>query len=76
LLFAYRNVQRAVRDDRWKLIRCPQVDRTQPFDLANDPHETTNLADKPEHAARERELRAALAEDQARGVPSSGAGAA
>lgn len=52
LMFAYRDFQRAVRDDRWKLIRYPQVDRTQLFDLQHDPHEITNLAARPEHAAR------------------------
>lgn len=51
LMFAYRNVQRAVRDDRWKLIFYSQINRTQLFDLRNDPHETTNLADKAEHQA-------------------------
>jgi arylsulfatase A-like enzyme len=51
LMFAYRNVQRAVRNERWKLIRYPLIDRTQYFDLQTDPHETTNLAAKPEYAA-------------------------
>lgn len=50
LVFAYRNVQRAVCDDRWKLIRYPQVDRTQLFDLKSDPHEARNLASDPAHA--------------------------
>lgn len=56
LIFAYRDVQRAVCDGRWKLIRYPQVDRTQLFDLRNDPHEATNLAERPEHAAKVAEL--------------------
>ncbi len=56
ILLAYRNVQRALRDDRWKLIRYPQVDRTQLFDLREDPHETVNLVDKPEQAGRIREM--------------------
>jgi arylsulfatase A-like enzyme len=51
MLFGYRQVMRAVRDDRWKLIRYPQVDKTQLFDLEADPFEITNLAGKPEHAA-------------------------
>jgi arylsulfatase A-like enzyme len=49
---AYKDCQRAVRDDRWKLIRYPLVDRTQLFDLGADPHEFTSLADQPEQAAR------------------------
>jgi arylsulfatase A-like enzyme len=53
LFLAYRDVQRAVRDDRWKLIRYPKVDRTQLFDLQADPHEMKNLADDhPKEVAR------------------------
>jgi arylsulfatase A-like enzyme len=61
LMFAYRDVQRALRDERWKLIRYPQVDRTQLFDLAADPDERVNLAERPEHAARVKEMVARLA---------------
>jgi arylsulfatase A-like enzyme len=60
LFLSYRDVQRAVRDNRWKLIRYPQVNVTQLFDLQEDPHELTNLADKPDHAARIKELTAHL----------------
>jgi arylsulfatase A-like enzyme len=66
LMFAYRDVQRAIRDDRWKLIRYPQVDKTQLFDLQTDPHETTNLAGRPEHAARVAALTALLEREQRR----------
>ncbi|MSU24273.1 MAG: DUF4976 domain-containing protein [Opitutus sp.] len=52
LYTAYRDGQRAVRDDRWKLIRYPLVDRTQLFDLAADPRELNNLAGRSEHANR------------------------
>ena len=52
LYTGYRDGQRAIRDDRWKLIRYPLVDRTQLFDLQTDPHELDNLAGRPEHAAR------------------------
>jgi arylsulfatase A-like enzyme len=51
-MLAYRDVQRAVRDQRWKLIRYPQVNVTQLFDLAHDPDERMNLADQPEYASR------------------------
>ncbi len=65
LMFAYKQVQRAVRDDRWKLIRYPQVDRTQLFDLRSDPHETTNLAGQPAYAAKLAELSALLTTEMA-----------
>lgn len=56
LYTGYRDCQRAVRDERWKLIRYPLVNITQLFDLQNDPHELTNLAAKPEHAAKVTEM--------------------
>ena len=61
---AYRDVQRAVRDARFKLIRYPQVDRTQLFDLEADPWEREDLAARPEHAATLVRMQALL--DQAR----------
>src|SRR5262249_7892223 len=64
MFFAYRHIQRAVRDDRWKLIRYPLVNKTQLFDLRTDPEETTNLADKPEHAERIRALTALMEREQ------------
>jgi arylsulfatase A-like enzyme len=60
LFLAYRDVQRAVRDSRWKLLRYPQVNVTQLFDLQNDPHELTNLADRPEQADRIQSLTAEM----------------
>jgi len=64
LFFAYRNVQRSLSDGRWKLIRYPQVNKTQLFDLQTDPNETTNLADRPEHGAKVRALMRTLAFEQ------------
>jgi len=60
LFLAYREVQRAVRDSRWKLIRYPQVNVTQLFDLETDPDELTNLADKPENTERIKRLTAEM----------------
>jgi arylsulfatase A-like enzyme/acetyl esterase/lipase len=60
MMFAYRTIQRAFRDERWKLIRYPHIDRNQLFDLKADPHELTNLADRPEHKARIGSMTAAL----------------
>ncbi|MFP4250341.1 MAG: sulfatase-like hydrolase/transferase [Armatimonadota bacterium] len=50
LFFAYRACQRAIRDDRWKLVEYfGEAERvTQLFDLAADPWETANLASTPE----------------------------
>lgn len=64
LFTCYKDVQRAIRTDRWKLIRYPQVDQTQFFDLQNDPHELTNLAARPEYADRVKEMMAMLAQAQ------------
>jgi arylsulfatase A-like enzyme len=64
LFTSYRDVQRAIRNDRWKLIRYPQVNETQLFDLQKDPHELNNLAAKPEYAARVKEMLALLTNAQ------------
>jgi arylsulfatase A-like enzyme len=64
LFLAYRTVQRAVRQGDWKLIRYPQVDRTQLFNLKSDPDEKTDLAGDPKHATKVKELMALLAKQQ------------
>ncbi len=66
LYTAYRDCQRSVRDERWKLIRYPLVDLTQLFDLKNDPHELSNLADKPAHATKVAEMTVLLQEEMER----------
>ncbi len=66
LMFAYRNVQRGYRDERWKLIRYPQVDRTQLFDLQSDPNELTDLSAQPAQAARVTAMSQALAAEMKR----------
>lgn len=64
---AYREIQRTVSDGRWKLICYYVSEETgsgtnciQLFDLAQDPWETTNLADLPEHTERVHSLAAEL----------------
>ncbi|MEI6819652.1 MAG: sulfatase-like hydrolase/transferase [Verrucomicrobiota bacterium] len=56
LFTAYKDCQRAIRDDRWKLIRYPWIDKTQLFDLQADPHEMNDLSAKPESAEKIKEL--------------------
>jgi len=57
----FTDSQRMVRNDRWKLIRYPQADRWQLFDLQNDPLEMNNLADKAKHREVFTHLREELA---------------
>jgi len=57
---AYRAVQRAVRDDRWKLIVYPQINKSQLFDLLADPIEMHDLAADPAHAAELKRMTALL----------------
>lgn len=52
LLLAMGSSQRALSDGRWKLIRYPEVDHTQLFDLASDSHELFDLAARPDQRAR------------------------
>jgi arylsulfatase A-like enzyme len=61
---AYRDIQRAVRGERWKLIRYPRVDQTQLFDLQADPGETKNLADDPAFFDRVKQMMTSLALQQ------------
>lgn len=56
LIFAYRDIQRAIRDDRWKLIRYPRVDKTQLFDLSEDPFEKNDLANTADAQGKVKEM--------------------
>jgi len=64
LFLAYRQVQRAWRDERWKIIRYPQVNVTQLFDLETDPDEMHNLAGEPSQAERVQRMLAKLRDSQ------------
>jgi arylsulfatase A-like enzyme len=46
----YLQVQRAVRDERWKLICYPKIGYSQLFDLENDPDEARSVYDDPANA--------------------------
>ncbi len=52
LFLAYRHVQRAIRDEEWKLIRYPQINRSQLFNLDRDPDELNDLSGDPRQAKR------------------------
>lgn len=56
----FTNTQRAIRDDRWKLIWYPQAKREQLFDLASDPSELCDFSSEPRHIAKAAELKAKL----------------
>jgi arylsulfatase A-like enzyme len=61
---AYRDVQRAVRKDNWKLIVYPKINKTQLFDLDKDPHEVRDLSGDPAMSDRIKELSALLRKEQ------------
>jgi len=56
----FRDAQRMIRTDRWKLVHYPKIGKYQLFDLANDPHELHNLAVGPCRATVFPDLRAKL----------------
>lgn len=59
-------IQRAVRDDRWKLIAYPKIGHLQLFDLQADPNEITNLVDKPEYSSQVARLQRLMQQWQAK----------
>ncbi len=62
----FLDIQRSIRDDRYKLIGYPKISHLQLFDLQNDPHELRNLIDDPSLQPRVAQLRQKLAEWQTR----------
>ncbi len=58
----FRDKQRMVRDQRWKLIHYPEIDRYQLFDLNKDPFEKNDLIGKDHHAQVVRHLQSLLAQ--------------
>lgn len=61
---AYGDSQRAIRDDRWKLIVYPRINRTQLFDLRDDPDERRDLSADPARAAEVARLTTLLRRSQ------------
>jgi arylsulfatase A-like enzyme len=64
IFLGYMDVQRAVRHGDWKLIRYPQINRSQLFNLKGDPRETRDLAGDPAYATRVRRLLERLRQQQ------------
>jgi len=62
----YIQIQRAVRDERWKLICYPKISYMQLFDLQADPDEKTNLIGRTEYAAHVQRLLALMKQWQAK----------
>ena len=64
LFYAYRGVQRAIRDDRFKLILYPRINKKQLFDLTGDPDELHDLSADPAQAGRIEQMTAKLGDWQ------------
>ncbi len=56
LFLSMGKTQRAVTDGRWKLSVYPRIGHRQLFDLASDPHELIDLAERPAFAHHIRRL--------------------
>lgn len=62
LYTVYRNTARAVRTDKWKLIKYPQRNYTQLFNLKNDSLEINNLANLETYKSKVDEMISLLKE--------------
>jgi arylsulfatase A-like enzyme len=62
----FLDIQRAVRDERWKLIAYPKIGYLQLFDLQTDPHETKNVIGDPANAPQVVRLRKLMRKWQAK----------
>ena len=60
------NIQRSVRDERWKLICYPKIDHMQLFDLQTDPDEKTNLIERAEYGEHVQRLLKLMSQWQAK----------
>ncbi len=56
----FRDVQRMIQNERWKLIYYPKLKKYQFFDIEKDPYELTDLAGFPSHQGRMKSLHRVL----------------
>jgi len=63
-ILAYTNTQRSIRNERWKLMCFPEINKTLLFDLHNDPYEMENLANQPDQQDRVSEMMSLLKAEQ------------
>lgn len=64
LFAAYKDVQRMVRNDRWKLLWYPKAGRFQLFEVAIDPWELNDQSANPENAKTLATMKRLMAEQQ------------
>jgi|LSQX01.3.fsa_nt_gb choline-sulfatase len=57
---AYMMLQRMVRNERYKLIHYPTIQRHRLYDLQQDPQELKDLSDDPRHASLLKEMQQEL----------------
>jgi arylsulfatase A-like enzyme len=62
----YIDIQRAVRDERWKLICYPKISHLQLFDLQANPDEKVNLIERAEYASQVQRLLKLMSQWQAK----------
>jgi len=56
VVLAYEKYMRSIRVGDWKLIRYTHINKTQLFNLADDPHEMRDLSGDPQQASRIKDL--------------------
>lgn len=61
---AYQGVQRALREPRYKLLRYPQIDKTQLFDIQNDPDELHDISADADQKDRVKRMLAEMSAQQ------------